>query len=79
MLERTAEVVVAQAGDRSKVCQGQPIIEMGLDVVLHALEPLARQSDRRLEPDRYWITASERLGSDRPVTSWNDGSNGQKL
>src|SRR5271167_1240014 len=55
LLERSAEVIGAETGHPCKLGQGQPIIEMRLDVVLHALQPLAGQPVRRRQRDRRRI------------------------
>jgi hypothetical protein len=41
LFERAAEVVRAQTGHSGEIRQGQPIIQMCLDVVAHPLLPLA--------------------------------------
>jgi hypothetical protein len=60
LLKAAAEVVGTETCGPRKIGQGQPIIEMCLDVVSHALQPFARQSVRRLECDRCRISAESR-------------------
>ena len=42
LLERTAEVIGAEAGDPGDLGQGQATIEMRFDVVTHSPQPLSR-------------------------------------
>src|SRR5271167_771135 len=60
LLEAAAEVVGTETCHPGEIHQGQPIIEMRLDVVIYALQPLARQSVCRLNRDRGRITAESR-------------------
>src|SRR5215469_9287564 len=57
LFEATAEVVGTETGHCREISQCQPVIEMGLDIVTNALEPLTRQCFRRLECDRHLIAA----------------------
>lgn len=55
LFERTAEVIGAETGHPGEIRQGQPIVEMGLDVVTNALQPIARQAIGRRRRDLRWI------------------------
>src|SRR5215469_50389 len=60
LFEASAEVIRAETGHASEIGQGQPIVQMGFDVFPHSLQPVARQSIRRLEREHRSIDKTSR-------------------
>jgi len=53
-------VVRAETGHASEIGQGQPVIQVGFDVVPHSLQALAGQPVRRFEQERRLINKTPR-------------------